>query len=123
MRSEKYVTEKGLREALLHVVLLPVVLFSGAIIFSPVIALGYQVVHWLKHGSWLPMPLSMGTDYLGITPPRAAWVGVQKVVDWILDLPLSLALFVIIVAAACGVRALWGLLLDFLERTGPKRGS
>ena len=52
----------------------------------------YQMYLWLRLGQWVPMPLStvlvwFGFDYSSTT--HIAWMGVQKLVVWGLDLPLS----------------------------------
>jgi hypothetical protein len=52
----------------------------------------YQLYLWLKLGQWISMPLStvfqwLGFDYSSVTD--FAWIGVQKLVVWSLDLPLS----------------------------------
>jgi hypothetical protein len=59
--------------------------------------LGYQTFLWLKEGQWTPMPISsifgiLGFDYYSVID--VSWAGVQKILIWLLDLPLSLGLIV-----------------------------
>lgn len=48
----------------------------------------FQVVGWLKSGQWPPVPLSRAFDYFGVDQPKTTWIGAQKAIDFILDLPL-----------------------------------
>jgi hypothetical protein len=50
----------------------------------------YQIYYWLKHGDWLPMPLSKAMDLLNVTYPSTSWVGAQKIIDVLLDFPIGL---------------------------------
>jgi uncharacterized protein (DUF2235 family) len=55
--------------------------------------LGYQGVTWLQSGLWTPMPLDL---LLGsIRSIGSNWIGLQKIYDWILALPLVVALYVL----------------------------
>jgi hypothetical protein len=47
-----------------------------------------------------------GTDVYGCPlPMMVSWIGLQKIIDWLLDIPTSLILFVlsIIVVAICAM--------------------
>jgi hypothetical protein len=57
----------------------------------------YQIFHWLKWGRWRPIPLAEGLKWIGLREPRLAWGSAQKVLHWLLNLPLSLALGVFII--------------------------
>lgn len=79
----------------------------------------YQLYLWLKLGEWVSMPLStllvwLGFDYSSIT--NIAWVGVQKLVVWCLDLPLSIA--AIMLGFAIGY--LVGFLVTSINEHGKK---
>ena len=66
--------------------------------------LGYQGYMWLKHGEWLPLPFYWLFAYNGIDLSSVAsleWGGVKKVLVWILELPLSLMMFLLI--CLCGL--------------------
>lgn len=54
----------------------------------------YQLYLWLRLGQWVSFPVStlivwLGFDYSSVTD--IAWIGVRKLVVWILELPLSIA--------------------------------
>jgi hypothetical protein len=51
----------------------------------------YQALLWLQSGYWTPVSIIAGCRYmswLGWHVPKTDWVGLQKVIDWLLDLPL-----------------------------------
>ncbi|MBR1204475.1 MULTISPECIES: hypothetical protein [unclassified Bradyrhizobium] len=48
----------------------------------------YQAVLWLQTGHWTPLPISYGIQFLGWHVPSTTWVGAQKIIDWLFDLPL-----------------------------------
>ncbi|CAN5505391.1 hypothetical protein BH10PSE11_BH10PSE11_13430 [soil metagenome] len=69
---------------------------SGLISFSAgtVFMIGtwiYQIVSWLKNGVWTPIPLDLMAH--GIRSIGQDWTGLQVVYNWLLALPLSLAVF------------------------------
>ena len=54
-----------------------------------------QFVYWLKAGIWIPVDLwriwtEVGAGQISLP----SWRGVQKILDWILDLPASLSLMI-----------------------------
>lgn len=53
-----------------------------------VLMIGYQGLGWLQYGYWTPMPISSAVAYLGWRYPHVEWVGVQRIIDWLMDLPL-----------------------------------
>lgn len=69
--------------------------------------LAFQAFVWLKTGNWMPLPLSELLQYLpdNIAPIMRPfvrwlssphdWIGVHRLVAWILDLPLSAAAMII----------------------------
>src|SRR5262245_24164030 len=68
----------------------PVFIGPGIVVF--------QVIEWLRTGKWHPVPVSAGLDYLGIAHPTMSWIGAQKVIDFILDFPLSVVVFGLYIA-------------------------
>src|SRR5882724_9925922 len=68
----------------------------------------WQAFQWLKTGVWIALPLSTLMDYFEIHVSAGKWVGMQKIVDWVLDVPLSCvalvaALIIIAIAAVIEV--------------------
>lgn len=65
--------------------------------FAAVLLLGYQAFHWLKEGQWTPIPISsvlgkLNIDYYSLI--NIPWVGAQKIIVWLIDLPLSLGIII-----------------------------
>jgi hypothetical protein len=57
--------------------------------------LGYQALLWLKEGQWPSISFAsvlgkLNIDYYSVVDIR--WAGVQKIVVWLLDLPLCLGI-------------------------------
>jgi uncharacterized protein (DUF2235 family) len=77
---------------------------TGILIF------GYQLVEWLRTDIWHPLPLEVAIG--GIRKFGSGWLGLQRVYDWILALPLSI-LFIVI-----GFLMFWagGLLSAYLYK-------
>ncbi|MGY2987754.1 hypothetical protein [Bradyrhizobium sp. USDA 4508] len=48
----------------------------------------YQSFLWLQTGAWTPLPISQGMQFLGWRLPSTDWIGLQKILAWLLDLPL-----------------------------------
>ena len=53
----------------------------------------YQIIYWLRSGDWFPISLADGLHGIGLGVPRFAWVGVQKISDFVMELPLSIMIF------------------------------
>jgi len=82
----------------------------GLILLMPGIW-AYQCIHWLKHGTWMPLPLSEVSSALGIETEQAlgniAWNGVAQVVSFLLSLPVSMMAFFAGAAVVwCGLQLL-----------------
>ena len=77
---------------------------TGILIF------GYQLVEWLRTDIWHPLPLEAAIG--GIRKFGSGWLGLQRVYDWILALPVSI-LFIVI-----GFLMFWagGLLSAYLYK-------
>lgn len=72
-------------------------LFGSLGFFGAVCLLGYQAFLWLKEGQWTPIPISsvlgkLNIDYYSLVD--ISWAGAQKIVVWLLELPLSLGIIV-----------------------------
>ncbi len=72
-------------------------LFGALGFFAAALLLGYQALLWLKEGQWTPIPISsvlgkLNIDYYSLID--IPWAGAQKIVVWLLDLPLSLGIVV-----------------------------
>ena len=52
---------------------------------------GYQCVRWLQDGHWLPIVIRDGFHWNGIFIRSTGWVGVDKIIGWLVDFPLSFA--------------------------------
>lgn len=55
----------------------------------------WQAIAWLRDGAWPPLPLRDALDWLGLPRPSFAWVGLQRIVGWMMGLPLAFAPFVV----------------------------
>jgi hypothetical protein len=84
--TEKPLTENGL-EALLSLLGLPVLIGPGIVV--------WQIYTWLQTAKWRLVPVSDALIFFGIPQPRFDWLGLQKIADWVLDLPLSVTAFVV----------------------------
>lgn len=47
-----------------------------------------QALIWLQSGHWWPLPISYAIKFLGWHVPVTEWVGAQKIINWLFDLPL-----------------------------------
>jgi hypothetical protein len=56
---------------------------------------GWQVLQWLQLGEWVPVSVVDALPFFGVEYPHAKWLGVQKIMEQIVALPLSM--FVILV--------------------------
>jgi len=56
----------------------------------------WQIYVWLKLGYWTSIPLSEGLQYVGFDLSSvyypSDWVGVMKIIQWLLKWPLSFCL-------------------------------
>jgi hypothetical protein len=63
-------------------------LFGFVLIAGPAI-LAWQGYSWLRTGVWTALPLSKVFAYFEWPIPSTDWMGVQKIIDAIFDLPVS----------------------------------
>jgi hypothetical protein len=68
--------------------------FASPVFIGPGV-LAWQLFDWLKSGSWTPMPVTKGFAYLDLDLPSTDWLGFQKMIDWVMGLPLSVASFLV----------------------------
>lgn len=68
-------------------------LIAATLMFLPLMILGYQAYCWLRTGEWLSLTVRHLWIWTSSTTPTANWTGVQKIIDGLLSLPLSLASF------------------------------
>ena len=68
----------------------------GAVLMlaSAVIA-GWQCVVWLRDAQWPRVPVRELFVWAGATLPTTSFQGVQEIIDWLLDCPLSVTLLVV----------------------------
>lgn len=91
--------------------------------FAAVCILVYQAVLWLKEGEWTPIPISsvlgkLDIDYYAVVNIR--WAGAQKIVVWLLDLPLSFG--TVVLGSLVGV-LVGNLVHEFSKLKGGSSGS
>lgn len=61
-----------------------------SLIAASLVTAGWQSVRWPQTGVWPKLALSNGLVLIGVDHPRVAWVGLDRIPAWILDLPLAL---------------------------------
>jgi hypothetical protein len=66
--------------------------------------LAWQCYEWLKTARWHPVPVADALTALDITYPVSTWAGLQKIIDAVLDLPLSVVTFVVSIVLAVAVQ-------------------
>ena len=62
--------------------------FGVYLMLAALAVLAYQCWQWLQLGYWTPLPLSAW-----VPVPEMSWKGLQKIVAFLLDTPLSVASF------------------------------
>jgi len=83
------------------------VLVSAAYIVGFICAIsiiGWQIFHWLKTSEWQPISFLAAFTYFDIDLSSvyvpSSWFGFAKILQWILDFPLAIALPVSLALAA-----------------------
>jgi hypothetical protein len=59
---------------------------------SSLVVLGWQTYDWLRRGMWTDLNLAWGLTEADLPVPQSSWLGVQKILDWFLSLPLAVLL-------------------------------
>ncbi|MBR1143682.1 hypothetical protein [Bradyrhizobium sp. AUGA SZCCT0431] len=67
------------------------------------LTLTYQVLSWLKLGVWPGYSIAQMLTEFGIPRPTAAWIGVQQIIDGLLELHASVAMLAAGVVVSGGV--------------------
>ena len=63
--------------------------------------LAYQCYHWLRWGFWNSITVRDWLEWATFGTPSVSWIGVQRVLDFLLSLPMWM------VTPAVGVLLLW----------------
>jgi len=61
---------------------------------------GWQLLQWLQFGIWIPITVLDAMHELHFGYPRFKWIGVQKIADYVVAAPLSVAILMLAVAFA-----------------------
>jgi hypothetical protein len=69
---------------------IPAALCTCVFLICPCV-LGLQALEWIGTGQWPSLPTSVVVAWTGLDYPELNLFGLQKMVDWLLDVPLSLA--------------------------------
>jgi hypothetical protein len=78
-------------------------IFILPLVIAPAIV-GWQTFEWLRDGVWTDLNLVWGLAQAGLPLPQSSWLGIQKILDWLLTLPLAVSLGAIsFVWYACGM--------------------
>jgi len=64
------------------------------------VILFFQIVQWLKLGAWIPATVWDAFVHFGWDYPFVTWLGVQKVIDFIMESSLGITSIIIGVIAA-----------------------
>src|SRR5687767_4346025 len=73
----------------------------GIFLLGAACIVGFQCLYWLRFGEWFPLPIGAVWLWLGFSYPTVEWVGVQKLINLAMSVPLSV--FVV----ALGFVATW----------------
>jgi hypothetical protein len=66
---------------------------------------GWQLRQWLQFGIWIPITVLDAMYELDFGYPRFKWIGVQKIADYVIAAPLSIAVILLAVALALLISA------------------
>ena len=71
---------------------------------------GYQTIYWLRIGEWKVVSFAVTFDYFGIDLSHIyypqSWIGVARIAQWVLSLPLSLVGALLIIFSVNTVRTI-----------------
>ena len=89
----------------------------------------WQAYVWLRYGHWQPIVIRDAFAYFDVGIPYIKWVGVQRMVDSVLEWPLSVTTFVAAIFLTIGsmIAAVWlyEVFVDFIDlfrkQTPPRR--
>jgi hypothetical protein len=79
-------------------------IYGLAILTGPAI-LAWQGYSWLRTGIWTALPISKTFTYFEWPIPSTSWLGLQKIIESIFDIPTSAAVFILsfIVLVVCAI--------------------
>lgn len=66
-----------------------------ALVASSLTILGWQCVDWLRSGRWPDLTWRDALGWWDIVVPQPSWVGLSRIVDWVMSLPFALAPFLL----------------------------
>jgi hypothetical protein len=67
----------------------------GLVILTGPTILACQGYSWVRTGVWTALPISTTFTYFEWPMPSTNWLGFQKILDQVFDIPTSLAVFVV----------------------------
>jgi len=100
--------------------------FSGGCLFVVAVGIfGYQCLEWLRNGIWHPLALGLAWDYFIGTRPTTSWLGLQKIIDGALGLPLAFGTMVFAFVAMLSPILVWSVVSasDSSDSVAPKQPS
>ena len=71
------------------------ILFLVMMFLISLVILALQVLFWLKAGEWVELPLSRTLGWFGIPMEIEGWLGVSKILTWLLDFPTTMWVFLV----------------------------
>jgi len=72
-----------------------VMLTAGALTLWSIVIVVSQAVRWLKFGYWEPLSIAEALRRMQWGYPTTDYRGVQKIIDWAVQMPLSLGIFMV----------------------------
>jgi hypothetical protein len=76
-------------------------IYALLILIGPAI-LCWQGYSWLRTGLWTALPISTTFRYFEWPIPSTNWLGLQKIIDSVFDIPTSFAVFVLSIVIGIG---------------------
>ncbi|MGA3001754.1 MAG: hypothetical protein ABSE20_08505 [Acetobacteraceae bacterium] len=64
---------------------------------APLLDVGWRAYCWLKFGVAPSLQVKVAAEDVGVRMPTVDWIGLQKIIEWVFDLPLSIAVFLVAV--------------------------
>lgn len=66
-----------------------------SLVAASIAILGWQSSYWLKSGQWPDLTWRDALGWWNIVVPQPSWVGLSRIVDWVMSLPFALAPFLL----------------------------
>lgn len=77
--------------------------YGAAFVFAAIVVM-WQSFHWLKTSFWQPISMLDGFFWVGLDLSTAYlannWLGLAKIAQWLLEMPLSLGFPILLVLTA-----------------------